>query len=38
MIVLGKLLVHPAMVALALLAVPLVGLAPLAPDLRGGRW
>lgn len=33
MIVLGKLLVHPALVALALLAVPLVGLAPLSPEL-----
>ncbi|WP_137701184.1 AEC family transporter [Marimonas lutisalis] len=32
-IVLGKLLLHPAMVALALLAVPMMGLAPLSPDL-----
>ncbi|MEZ5715839.1 MAG: AEC family transporter [Paracoccaceae bacterium] len=31
--VLGKLALHPAMMALALLAVPILGLAPLSPDL-----
>lgn len=33
-IVLGKLILHPAMVALALIAAPLVGLAPLDAELR----
>ena len=33
-IVLGKLLLHPAMVALAVLAAPVLGLAPLGDDLR----
>jgi len=33
-VVLGKLLLHPAMVALALIAVPTVGLAPLSDDLK----
>ncbi|MDQ2089879.1 AEC family transporter [Marimonas arenosa] len=31
--VLGKLALHPAMIALTLLAVPMIGLAPLPPDL-----
>lgn len=30
----GKLLLHPALVALAVLAVPLLGLAPLSPEFR----
>lgn len=33
-IVLGKLIVHPAMVALAIIVVPIVGFAPLSNDMR----
>ena len=33
-IVLGKLILHPAMVALAVIAVPLIGFAPLSDELR----